>query len=233
MPPCDRYGLVIFDCDGVLVDSEMLSASVLTAMLAEEGFSITPAIFRSDFLGRSFASASARVKERFGRPLPEDFEPRYRLRLKDRMREALQPMPGVHEALDAIRRAGIPFCLATSSNPQRLAVSLEVTELSEHFAGCCFTASEVKAGKPAPDLFLHVAARMGAEPQRCLVIEDSEMGVRAGLAAGMRVWHFRGGAHIKAGYELPEDVRPHGSIDDMNALTAALLAAHGTEGIRA
>lgn len=219
-----QFALVIFDCDGVLVDSEMLSASVLTAMLAEEGFAISPEIFRSDFLGRSFASASARARERFGRPLPGDFEPRYRLRLKDRMREALQPMPGVHEALTSVRRAGFPFCLATSSSPQRLAVSLEVTGLSDQFNGCCFTASEVKAGKPAPDLFLHAAARMGADPRRCLVIEDSEMGVRAGLAAGMTVWHFRGGAHIKAGYELPAEVSPHGSVDDMASLAAALVA---------
>jgi HAD superfamily hydrolase (TIGR01509 family) len=227
------FGLIIFDCDGVLVDSEMLSASVLTAMLAEEGFDISPEIFRSDFLGRSFASASSRARQRFGRPLPEDFEPRYRLRLKDRMRESLQPMPGVHDALAAVRRAAIPFCLATSSSPQRLAVSLEVTGLAEYFAGCSFTASEVKAGKPEPDLFLHAAARMGAEPPHCLVIEDSEMGVRAGLAAGMTVWHFRGGAHIKAGYELPGDVRPHGSIDGMDALAAAVLAARGTQGMRA
>lgn len=219
------FALVIFDCDGVLVDSEMLSASVLTAMLAEEGFAISPEIFRSDFLGRSFASASARARDRFGRPLPEDFEPRYRLRLKDRMREALQPMPGVRDMLAAIRDASIPFCLATSSSPQRLAVSLEVTGLTDHFAGCSFTATEVKAGKPAPDLFLHAAARMGAEPRGCLVIEDSEMGVRAGLSAGMTVWHFRGGAHIKAGYELPEDVTPHGSVNDMTSLLAALLAA--------
>ncbi len=227
MPPSDRYGLVIFDCDGVLVDSEMLSASVLTAMLAEEGFAISPEIFRSDFLGRSFTSASARAKERFGRPLPDGFEPLYRKRLKERMRESLQPMPGAAAALDALGGSGIPFCLATSSNPERLAVSLEVTGLTRFFAGRGFTASEVKAGKPAPDLFLHAAARMGVEPAHCLVIEDSEMGVRAGLAAGMTVWHFRGGAHIKAGYELPGGVEPHGTIEDMASLTAAVLGPRG------
>jgi HAD superfamily hydrolase (TIGR01509 family) len=223
---CNRFALVIFDCDGVLVDSEMLSASVLTDLLAEEGFAISPEIFRSDFLGRSFASASARARERFGRPLPDGFEQRYRARLLERMRIALKPMPGAGDALASLRARAIPFCLATSSSPQRLAVSLEVTGLADYFTGCGFTASEVLAGKPAPDLFLHAASRMGVEPSRCLVIEDSEMGARAGLAAGMTVWHFRGGAHIKAGYELPGDVTPHGSVDDMASLLAALFAAH-------
>lgn len=213
--------LVIFDCDGVLADSEMLSAGVLMGMMAEVGLPITPEIFRSDFLGRSFASAAGRVLQRFGRPLPDDFQAGYRERLFARMRSDLRPMDGVFDMLAALR---MPFCLATSSSPERLSITLEVTGLKPYFAGRSFTASEVVHGKPAPDLFLHAAGRMGIAPSRCLVIEDSEMGVQAARAAGMMVWHFTGGAHFKGGYQLPADVLPDRVISGMAELRDALLA---------
>ena len=210
---------VIFDCDGVLVDSEMLSAGVLMGMMAEVGLPITPEIFRTDFLGRSFANAAARAEARFGRPLPDDFQLSYRKRLLAKMAEDLKPMEGV---LDLLPSLDGPYCLATSSSPERLKLSLEVTGLAPFFAGRCFTASEVEKGKPAPDLFLHAARRMGLEPSRAVVIEDSEMGVRAALAAGMDAWHFTGGAHVKAGYRLPDDVIPHRVAGSMTELGAAL-----------
>lgn len=211
-------GLVIFDCDGVLVDSELLSAGVLMGMMAEEGFPLTEEAFRSDFLGRSFSAAALRAKERFGRALPEDFEGRYRDRLFARLEADLRPMDGVAEVLAALT---VPFCLATSSSPRRLALSLRAAGLAPFFEGRCFTASEVPRGKPAPDLFLHAAARLGVAPAQCLVIEDSELGVRAGLAAGMAVWHFTGGCHVRAGYRLPEGLTPRRSVADMPALRAA------------
>lgn len=213
-----QFGLVIFDCDGVLVDSEMLSAGVLMAMMEEEGLPITAEIFRSDFLGRSFASASARAALRFGRPLPDGFEQSYRQRLLARMEEQLQPMDGVAQVLSSLRA---PFCLATGSSPIRLSVSLRTTGLAGYFAGCTFDVSQVASGKPAPGLFLLAASRMGFAPRDCLVIEDSEMGVRAGLCAGMAVWHFAGGAHVKAGYRLPEDVVPQAAVASMAALLGA------------
>jgi HAD superfamily hydrolase (TIGR01509 family) len=216
--PTSRFSLVIFDCDGVLVDSEMLSAGVLMAMMEEVGLPITPEIFRSDFLGRSFAAAAARAEQRFGRALPDDFQLQYRERLLDRMRVELRAMEGVLDMLPDLR---VPYCLATSSSPQRLALSLDVARLKGHFAGRAFTASEVRNGKPAPDLFLHAAARMGADPMKCLVLEDSEMGVRAGLAAGMSVWHFAGGAHVKAGYRLPDDLVPERVVAGMKELREA------------
>ncbi len=212
------FDLVIFDCDGVLVDSEMLSAGVLMSMMNEAGFPLSEEAFRSDFLGRSFAAATLRVKERFGRPLPEDFEGRYRDRLFATLEAELKPMAGVAEMLAALR---VPYCLATSSSPRRLALSLGASGLAGYFAGRCFTASEVSRGKPAPDLFLHAAAKMGADPARCLVIEDSELGVRAGLAAGMAVWHFAGGCHVLAGYRLPEGLAAHRVIADMSGMAAA------------
>lgn len=212
------YDLVIFDCDGVLVDSEMLSAGVLMRMMAEVGFPITEDEFRSDFLGRSFANAAARVFVRFGHPLPDDFQLHYRDRLLLRMREALQPMAGV---IPVLATMSVPYCLATSSSPPRLAVSLEVTGLDRFFANRHFTASEVEHGKPAPDLPLYAARRMGAAPGRCLVIEDSEMGIRSAQAAGMDCWQFAGGAHCRAGYALPEDLRPQRIIMDMAELRSA------------
>lgn len=209
--------LVIFDCDGVLVDSEMLSAGVLMGMMREEGFPLTEEAFRADFLGRSFAAAALRAKERFGRALPEDFESRYRDRLFAKLEAELKPMAGVAEVLAALEA---PFCLATSSSPRRLALSLRAAGLTRFFEGRCFTASEVQKGKPAPDLFLHAAGRMGADPAHCLVIEDSELGVRAGLAAGMAVWHFAGGCHVLAGYRLPAEVVPHRVVAGMPELGA-------------
>jgi HAD superfamily hydrolase (TIGR01509 family) len=210
--------LVIFDCDGVLVDSEMLSAGVLMRMMEEEGLPISPDIFRNDFLGRSFAAAAARASQRFGRPLPDDFQLRYRERLLQRMAGELHAMDGVADVLEALH---VPFCLATSSSPQRLLLSLKVTALDKYFRNRTFTSSEVQFGKPAPDLFLHAASKCGVDPAKCLVIEDSEMGVRSAIAAGMKVWHFTGGAHVRAGYRLPIEVVPNRIVRDMVELRKA------------
>lgn len=207
--------LVIFDCDGVLVDSEMLSAGVLMAMMAEAGLPITAEIFRSDFLGRSFASAAGRVAERFGRPMPKEFQLNYRKRLLARMETELQAMTGIETVLKAMRT---PFCLATGSSPPRLELSLRVTGLQPYFEGRAYTASLVVNGKPAPDLYNYAAAQMGVAPDNCLVIEDSEMGVRAARAAHMTVWHFTGGAHIKSGYRLPHGLAVDRVVANMGEL---------------
>ena len=212
---------VIFDCDGVLVDSETLSARVLTGMMEEIGLPITPDVFRSDFLGRSFASAAQKVVARYGRAMPDDFQMKYRARLLAVMQQELQAMPGIPELLPRMKA---PYWLATSSSPPRLEVSLRVTGLEKWFSGKCSTASEVENGKPAPDLFLLAANRLGTAPQHCVVIEDSEMGVLAALNAGMQVWHFQGGAHVKAGYKLPGTLVPHRSIPDADALKQAFAA---------
>lgn len=217
-----EFDLVIFDCDGVLVDSEMLSAKVLMGMMEEAGLPITVDTFRTDFLGRSFASAAEQAGKRFGRALPIDFQERYRSRLLAEMKLHLQAMDGVEAVLADLL---LPCCLATSSSPQRLELSLSVSGLTHYFAGRCTTASEVKNGKPAPDVFLLAAERMGVPPQRCVVLEDSEMGVRAARAAGMTVWHFAGGAHIRAGYILPQDVNVDRVIPDMATLHQVFAAS--------
>jgi HAD superfamily hydrolase (TIGR01509 family) len=214
-----RVELVIFDCDGVIVDSELLSAAVLSEMMAEAGMPIDDAIFLSDFLGRSFANAARNAERRFGRSLPADFQLQYRKRLLARMPAELRAMEGVESMLAAMQA---PFCLATSSSPQRLEMSLRVTGLGKWFAGRTFTASEVANGKPAPDLCLHAARRMATAPSACLVIEDSEIGIRAAQAANMAVWQFRGGAHFSGVGGANAGPKPDRSVGDMAELRAAL-----------
>ncbi len=211
--------LIIFDCDGVLVDSEMLSASVLMRLMGDAGLPITQEIFRQDFLGRSFKSAAEKTKLRFNRELPEDFQFKYRFELLDRMKRNLREMHGVKDVLKSIRS---PYCLATGSSPERLEVSMEVTGLKPWFAGRSYTSNLVEHGKPSPELFYYAAHQMNIEPKHCLVIEDSEMGLRAGLAAGMTTWQFKGGSHYSIGLEMPPDVKPDAVIADMPALHLAL-----------
>lgn len=203
----DRPELVIFDCDGVLIDSEVISARMLIDALKEYGVEMDIKFVTQHFLGRSYPVVLKEVRERWGVALPDRFETDYRARLLAAFERDLRVMPGAVEAILELDR---PYCLATSSSPERMRRSLEMTGLSPMFGGRCFTASEVSRGKPAPDLFLHAAARMGAEPASCLVIEDSLNGVRAGLAAGMEVWRFTGGTHL-VGMDLtmPEDARAH------------------------
>lgn len=211
--------LLIFDCDGVLIDSEVISARQLIEELKGYGVEMDMAFVSRHFLGRSYPVVLKEVRERWGVQLPDRFESDYRARLLAAFERDLKVMPDV---ADTIRALAIPYCLATSSSPERLRRSLEITGLSAFFQGRAFTASEVARGKPAPDLFLHAAARMGAEPPACIVLEDSLNGVRAGLAAGMRVWRFTGGSHMK-GLDLtpPDDAIPEASYDGFPALRAA------------
>lgn len=218
--------LIIFDCDGVLIDSEVISARMLIAELQGYGVSMDMGFVSRHFLGRSYPVVLKEVRERWGIALPERFEADYRARLLAAFERDLKVMPG---AVEVIRALGGRYCLATSSSPERLARSLEITGLAGLFEGAAFTASEVARGKPAPDLFLHAALRMGTQPARCLVIEDSLNGLRAGLAAGMEVWRFTGGSHL-AGLDLtpPDDAVPHASIaalPDLFALRPDLRAA--------
>ena len=218
LTPRKKVSLVIFDCDGVLVDSELLSAGVLTQMMMERGLPINADIFRNEFLGRSFATASKRYEQRMGVNFPADFNMEYRSRLLTQMKGNLHAMPGVESVLRAMK---VLFCVATGSSPPRLAVSMSESALGLFFEGRSFTSSEVKNGKPAPDLMFHAAKQMGVAPEFCLVIEDSEMGLRAAAAAGMEVWRFVGGGHLKDCDALPADVVPQRVVDSMPALLEA------------
>ncbi|MGP3697215.1 HAD family hydrolase [Rhodobacter sp. NSM] len=205
-------GLVIFDCDGVLVDSEVLAVAVLIAELERVGVTVDESFVHRNFLGRSFAVVRDVVLREFGIALPESFQEEERARLLSAFETGLHPVPGAIETVMALR---VPYCLATSSTPARLARSLELTGLAPLFEGRCFTSGQVARGKPAPDLFLFAAASMGVEPSRCLVIEDAEPGLRAAIDAGMQVWHFTGASHLAGrSLEATPGLRPHRRFDN-------------------
>ena len=197
---CPQGGIVspikciIFDCDGVLIDSEVISARVMIEELAHENIEIDFVYFQENFLGRGFAKVSADIRANSGRAISDDFETRYRSKLLEAFAQELKPMPGIFEVLDALL---LPCCVATSSSPTRVQNSLNITGLARYFGNNVFTASQVKNGKPAPDLFLFAAAEMGVDPSNCLIIEDSETGLEAAVRAQMPVWHFTGGSHLK------------------------------------
>jgi len=215
--PLAATELVIFDCDGVLVDSEPISAAVLIDELSKLGLTITEDYVREHCLGRSFPTVAKSIREGFAIPLPEDFEQRYRRSLLARFETELRPTPGIVPLLARLRPAR---CVATSSSPPRVTRSLEITGLAPLF-GAVFTASQVARGKPAPDLFLFAAERMGAVPERTLVIEDSMPGVEAALAAGMEVLVFAGGGHMRGRVpSLPTGVR---SFDNWGDFPQVLL----------
>ena len=183
--------LVIFDCDGVLVDSELLSCRCLSDELSEFGISLTLAQALELFLGRSVSAVVQHYRD-LGRVVPIDFPVRLKARVLAAFRAALRPIPDVDTVLSDLR---VPHCVASSSDLDRVALSLDVTGLAPRFGERIYTAQMVERGKPAPDLFLYAAGKMGVQPARTLVIEDSVSGVRAAKAAGMIVWGFVGGSH--------------------------------------
>lgn len=185
--------LVIFDCDGVLIDSEIISARMLQAEAREWGVDISIAYILQNYVGRSYPKVLADMQRNFNIVLPDDFEEKYRARLLAAFERDLKIMTHVKDVLEAL---SVKFCVATSSSPKRVARSLSLVGLTEKFGQNVYTASLVANGKPAPDLFLYTAAQMGVAPQNCLVIEDSIAGVKAGLAAEMNVARFTGGAHL-------------------------------------
>jgi HAD superfamily hydrolase (TIGR01509 family) len=182
--------LVIFDCDGVLIDSERLAVKVDVRALRELGWPLTEAEVIARFVGRSDRETQAEIEAHLGRKLPG----RWRAEVEQRYRQAfaagLTPVDGVLEALD---RIALPSCVASSGTHDHLRYTLGLTGLYERFAGRIFSADDVARGKPAPDLFLHAAAQMSADPAGCVVVEDSRPGVEAARAAGMRVLAFAGG----------------------------------------
>lgn len=184
--------LVIFDCDGVLIDSEPISLSRLTRGLNRIGLDIDVETVRARFAGTSMPSIMERVARDDGISAPEGFVEEVKADTLRAFDAELRAMSGVAEAVAAL---GIPTCVASSSDPVRLRHTLGLTGLLPLFEGRVFSSAEVARGKPFPDLFLHAAAAMGAAPGRCLVVEDSVPGVRAARAAGMAVVGFTGGGH--------------------------------------
>lgn len=223
--------LVIFDCDGVIVDSEPIALSVLGEMLAGQGVLLDAAAVSERFLGRSLGTVTALVREEFDVRLPDNFAALMRARLFERYDSELRALAGMKEALDALEHAGIAYCVASSSLPERIEKSLSVTGLLSRFTPRIFSASMVRMGKPAPDLFLHAAAALGYEPSRCIVIEDSPAGIEAAKAAGMRVLAFGGGGH--AGHpEFRQRIaalNPDASFDAMTELLQRIERMRSSE----
>jgi len=184
------FDLVIFDCDGVLVDSERIAVRIDAIVLSRLGWELSEAEILERFVGRSDAHMVSEIEAHLGRPLDvgwdEEFVPLY----TEALAADLEPVDGIGEALDAI---STPSCVASSSTHERLRFTLGLTGLLDRFDGRIFSATEVEHGKPAPDLFLHAAARLGAIPARCAVVEDSRYGVESARAAGMRAFGYSGG----------------------------------------
>jgi HAD superfamily hydrolase (TIGR01509 family) len=184
--------LHIFDCDGVLVDSEVLATRIESQLLRDVGVELTAESIAAAFVGISDAEMHGRIEADWDVTLPEDFTVRRAARLDEVFRTELRAVAGISgvlQALDEMR------CVASSSSPDRIRTSLAVTGLDRFFGPHIFSASSVERGKPAPDLFLYAADAMETDPARCIVIEDSTPGVAAGRAAGMHVVGFTGASH--------------------------------------
>ncbi|MFD7122317.1 HAD family hydrolase [Streptomyces sp. NPDC059892] len=186
-----RYELIIFDNDGVLVDSEPLSNTILAAYLTELGHPTSYEDSLRDYMGAAVHRVHDLVKERTGQLLPSDFDDTLHDRVFAAFERELEPVDGVTEVLEKLAGDGVSYCVASSGSHQRIRVGHRKTGLSRWFEdSVIFSAQDVGRGKPAPDLFLHAAERMGVAPGRCAVVEDSPLGVRAARAAGMDVFAF-------------------------------------------
>jgi HAD superfamily hydrolase (TIGR01509 family) len=179
--------LVIFDCDGVLVDSEPISNEVLAAMITAEGVPMRMAEARRTFQGLMLSEVRAVVEAALGRSLPEDWLKRFERERERAFRRELRPVPGAREAVQRIATAGVAVCVASQGKLEKTALSLRLTGLDRLFPQrTIFSAYSVAKGKPAPDLFLHAASTMGAQASACVVVEDTPSGVSGAVAAGMR-----------------------------------------------
>jgi len=186
----DPPSLIIFDCDGVLVDSEGLASRVMANAICELGLATTPAAALEDFKGLRMETCLEIISARLGGPLPASFEAELRSRTAAAFRTALRPVQGIEAALDGI---DIAYCVASSGTVDKIRLSLELTGLLPRFEGRIFSAYEIGSWKPDPGLFLHASAAMGATPARTVVVEDSLVGVQAGRTAGMRVLGYASG----------------------------------------
>jgi HAD superfamily hydrolase (TIGR01509 family) len=216
------FDLVIFDCDGVLVDSELISCRAHSETLTRHGYPITADQVLERFLGVSDREARAAIEAEIGRKLPDDFEAQVK-------HATLQFYPGDLRAIshvgEAIAAIDLAKCVASSGTPEKIRHGLTCAALYDVLAPNIFSATQVKRGKPAPDLFLFAAEQMRASPARCVVIEDSVPGITGALAAGMSVLGFHGGSHCQPGHAGKlRAAGAHRTFDDMRQLPALIAA---------
>ncbi len=217
-----RFDLVIFDCDGVLVDSEPIINRAHAELLNACGYAATEAILVERFCGMADVEMLAIIERELGRLLPSSYAEAVGLLIDEGFRRSLAPIRGIVEALAAL---SLPVCVASSSMPQQIRRKLELTGLAARFGENLFSATMVERGKPAPDLFLYAAAQMDAAPGRCVVVEDSAAGIEAARAAGTAAIGFCGGSHCGLGHV--ERLRARGAlvvITDMRRDLASALS---------
>lgn len=221
--------LVILDCDGVLVDSETISVAVLIDFLRKAGVDIGEDQAYRLFLGRSIGAVEDTLRDEFALTLGKAELDAIRTETFRRFRCELQPMPGVVEMLARLKALR---CVASSSSPERIRLSLSLTGLLEMLDPHIYSASMVTRGKPAPDLFLHAAKGMGVRPEDCVVVEDSPAGVDAARRAGMRVFAFTGGSHARhaALAAALDRLRPDRLFSDMRMLPDLVAETGGRSG---
>lgn len=221
-PETGQPDLVIFDCDGVLVDSEIIAVEVDARMLTAAGFPMTVDEVAETCVGLSYTDMAVMLEQRFGRPVPPELSQEIQKVTLSEFPSRLKPVAGVTQLLAGLDRER---CVASSSDPARIDLSLRTTDLDRFFTtGRIFSATMVENGKPAPDLFLHAAATVGHRPERCIVIEDSPHGVTAAVAAGMAVIGFVGASHARP--SLVERLRRAGAdtVVDSHEAVAEILA---------
>jgi HAD superfamily hydrolase (TIGR01509 family) len=221
----NRLALVIFDCDGVLVDSEVITSRVFTGMLNELGIAVTNEEVFDKFVGRSMSQCLEMIAELMGRKVPENFVSQYHVRTAVALKSDLKAVSGVEAMLESIQ---VPYCVASNGSHDKMQTTLGITGLLSKFQGKLYSVSEVARGKPFPDVFLYAAGKSGVPPCDCAVVEDTPTGVTAGVAAGMTVYGYcahtpaqrliDAGAHCTFGRmsELPgllRDFRPSLPID--------------------
>ncbi|MDQ6686689.1 MAG: HAD family hydrolase [Actinomycetota bacterium] len=214
------WELVVFDCDGVLVDSERLTVTLEARLLTELGWPMSESEVVQRWMGRAAAAQLTEVGDRLGAATAEQFDRRLTTELERAFATELRPVAGIPRLLDHLTELGVASCVASSGTPARMALTLGATGLLSRFEGRIFSAVEVEHGKPAPDLFLLAAERMGVAPERCVVVEDSVPGVRAAVEAGMHVFGYA------RGLANAEDLRTAGAevFDDMTVLARRLGA---------
>jgi HAD superfamily hydrolase (TIGR01509 family) len=192
VPRMTKPSLVIFDCDGVLVDTEHAANLLLARLVTEAGAPMTYEQSRKQFVGKSIKTVQAEVQELAGRTLPDDWHEMVRAESIKILAEGTEAVPGVEAQIKLLRGKGIPYCVASSGQIAKMHATLGCSGLLPLLEDVLFSADMVAKGKPAPDLFLHAAKEMGHAPDACIVIEDSRPGVEAGVAAGMKVLGYAG-----------------------------------------
>lgn len=207
------WDLVIFDCDGVLIDSEPVHDRIFAEVASALGLTLSPREVAQRFRGLSMSASAAIIEQLLGRALPIDFPQEIERRAASVYRSELRPVPGIFEALEQIL---LPSCVASSGRMERVESCLRLVGLFERFRGRIFSGQKVERGKPFPDLFLHAAATLGVAPERCVIVEDSVFGVQAGVAAGMKVFGYA--ADINPTLLAEHGAHPFSDMRDLPAL---------------